>query len=154
MHTHFRTGCILHVLFPRDAADKCTEARTHYVEECRERVRACRSYSGVAGLYTNSGYTGDDGTRFHCLAADAADAAEQAAPSVVAPSQAPPSKGRREDKIKKEKKKAASTLSKAPPSPLSLSLLFPRTCEQLASGLFRWIRYLYIERARAFKYSM
>jgi hypothetical protein len=75
MHTHCRTGCILHMLFPRDAADKCTEARTDYAEECKERVRACRSYSGVAGLCANSGYTGDDGTRFHCLAADAADAA-------------------------------------------------------------------------------
>ena len=119
MLSGFRTGCISHLLFPRDAADKCAEARMEYAEDCKERVRACRCYSGVTGLYTKSGDTGDEGTRFHCLAADAADAADagQAIPSVVAPSQ-------------------------APPSPLSLSLLFPRTCKQLASGLFRWIRYL------------
>ena len=121
MISGFRTGCISHILFPRDAADKCMEARMDDAEECKERVRYIL-YGGCSGFYTNSEDTGDDGTRFHCLAADA----EEAIPSVVAPSQSPQLR-------------------------CVLSRLFPRTCEQLASGLFRWFRYLYRQNARALK---
>jgi hypothetical protein len=99
-----------HILFPREAADKCMEARNAYAEARKERVGEFL-YSGYTGHYDNSGYGGCGALRLHCLAA------EQATRSAVA-------------------------LSHSPQLRCSLSRLFPRTCEQLASGLFRWIRYL------------
>ena len=71
MLSGFRTGSISHILFPRDAADKCMEARNAYAEARKQRVEEF-VYSGYTGHYDNSGYRGGGAMRLHCLAAEQA----------------------------------------------------------------------------------